>query len=69
MEKAYTVLNIWERMRTREGRGLYKVYQHQIETKGGIVLTVDIGEEDFTPERAEPILTAKAKNADAIKKS
>jgi len=67
MEKAYKVLKIDELTRVSETRGIEKYYRHQIKTKGGIILTIDIDEDDFTPEKAEPILAAKATNADKIK--
>ncbi len=66
MEKAYKVLKIDELTRVSETRGIEKYYRHQIKTKGGVILTVDINEEDFTPEKAVPILEAKAINADKI---
>jgi len=67
MDKAYKVLKIDELSRVSETRGIEKYYRHQIKTKGGNILTVDISEEDFTPEKAAPILEAKAANADKIK--
>lgn len=67
MEKAYKVLKIDELTRMSETRGIEKYYRHQIKTKGSIILTVDIGEEDFTPEKADVILTKQATNADKIK--
>jgi len=67
MDKAYKVLKIDELSRVRDAGGVEKYYRHQIKTKGGIVLTVDIDEEDFTTEKAAPILEAKAVNADKIK--
>ena len=62
----FKVLKIDEMSRLAEGGGIEKFYRHQVKTKGGMVLTVDIGQKDFTPEKAGPILTAEAKNADAI---
>uniref|UniRef100_A0A6M3XYE5 Uncharacterized protein n=1 Tax=viral metagenome TaxID=1070528 RepID=A0A6M3XYE5_9ZZZZ len=66
MEKAYKVLKIDELTRVSETRGIEKYYRHQIKTKGGVILTVDIDEKDFTDEKAAPILAAKAANADKI---
>ena len=68
MAKEYKVLKIDELTRVSDVRGLEKYYRHQIKTKGGVVLSVDIDEKDFTEEKAAPILLAKAKNADAILK-
>jgi hypothetical protein len=62
----FKVLKIDELTRLSEAGGVEKFYRHQLKTKGGVVLTVDIGQKDFTPEKAGPILTAEAKNADAI---
>lgn len=67
MSAAYKVLKIDELTRVSETRGIEKYYRHQIKTKGGVILTVDIDEEDFTPEKADVILTGKAQNADKIK--
>ena len=66
MGKEYTVLKIDELTRVGEAGGIEKYYRHQIRTKGKVVLTVDIDEKDFTPEKAAEILTAKAVNADKI---
>jgi len=62
----FKVLKIDEMTRMAEGGGIEKFYRHQIKTKGGVVLTVDIGEKDFTAEKASPILSAKAAEADRI---
>ena len=67
MGTAYKVLRIDELSRVSETRGIEKYYRHQIKTKGGVILTVDIDEENFTPEKAAPILEEKAANADKIK--
>ena len=68
MSKEYKVLKIDELSRVSDTRGIERYYRHQIKTAGGTVLTVDIDEADFTPEKTDPILAAAAKNADAIKK-
>lgn len=64
--KAYKVLKITELSRLSKTGGVEKFYQHQIETKGGVILTVDIDKSNFTPEKAAPILTQAAENADKI---
>ena len=66
MEAKYKVRKIDELTRPAEGGGIEHVYRHQIKTKGGVILTVDIPQEDFTPEKAAPILEAAAVNADKI---
>ena len=67
MAAEYKVLKIDEMIRPGETGGVEKFYRHQIKTKGGVVLTVNIDEKDFTPEKAAPILIAAASNADKIK--
>ena len=68
MAAEYKVLSIDELVRSDRAEGLVKYYRHRIKTKGGIVLDVNIDEEDFTPEKAAPILLAAASNADKILK-
>lgn len=67
MAKEYEVLKIDELTRMGETRGIEKYYRFQIKTKGGVILTVDIDEPDFTAETTAPILLAKAQEADKIK--
>lgn len=66
VEKAYKVLKIDEMTRPSEVSGIEKYYRHQIKTKGGVILTVNIDEKDFTEEKAAPILLKKAAEADKI---
>lgn len=68
MAKNYDVVDITELMRVTKRGALEKYYRHTIQTKGNIVLTVDIDEKDFTPEKAAPILDAHAIEADKILK-
>ena len=68
MNKDYEVLKTVQLTRMSETQGIEKYYQAQIKTKGEVILRVDISEEDFTPEKAAPILLKAAQNADAIKK-
>lgn len=67
MTKEYEVLRIDELSRISDTRGIERYYRHQIKTKGGVILTVDIDEQDFTAEKAAPILLKKAHEADKIK--
>jgi len=67
MAAEYKVLKIDEMVRPGEVGGVEKFYRHQIKTKGGTVLTVDIDEKDFTAEKTAPILAKKALEADKIK--
>ena len=68
MGAEYKVLKITEMVRPGEVQGVEKFYRHQIKTKGGTILSVDISEDDFTAEKAGPILAAKAQEADKILK-
>lgn len=65
-QKEYKVLKIDEMVRPGVVSGIEKYYRHTIMTKGGVVLTVDINEQDFTPKKAAPILLRKAQEADGI---
>lgn len=66
MPVEYKVLKIDEMTRIAELGGVERFYRHQVKTKGGVVLTVDIDEKDFTAEKAAPILLKKAQEADKI---
>ena len=63
---AFKVLKIDEMTRLSETGGVEKYYRHQLKTKGGVVLTVDISDKDFTAEKAAPLLAKKAAEADTI---
>jgi len=66
MAAEYKVLKIDEMTRIGELGEVEKYYRHQIKTAKGVVLTVNIGERDFTPEKAAPILLKVAQSADKI---
>ena len=66
MANEYKVLKIDELIRPSETRGVEKYYRHQIKTHGKVILSVDIDEADFTPEKSAPIFLKAAKNADTI---
>ena len=68
MAAEYKVLRIIQTVRPGEAEGIVNVYRHTIKTKGGTVLNVEVKEEDFTPEKAAPILAARAQEADKILK-
>jgi len=68
MANEYKVLKIDEMIRPGEVSGIEKFYRHTIKTKGGIALTVDIAEKDFTAEKAGPILLQRAIEADKVLK-
>ncbi|KKM82110.1 hypothetical protein LCGC14_1322890 [marine sediment metagenome] len=66
MAANYKVLKIDELTRVGDAGTLIKVYRHSIKTKGKTILTVDISQEDFTAEKAAPILEKAAVDADKI---
>ncbi|MBU2249585.1 MAG: hypothetical protein KKD77_22755 [Gammaproteobacteria bacterium] len=66
MAANYTVLKIDEMTRIGELDKIEHYYRHTIKTKGGVVLTVDIPEKQFTAEKAAPILDKRAIEADKI---
>uniref|UniRef100_A0A6M3XW76 Uncharacterized protein n=1 Tax=viral metagenome TaxID=1070528 RepID=A0A6M3XW76_9ZZZZ len=66
MANEYNVLKIDELTRISDAGGIERYYRHQIKTKGGVILTVDISKKDFTGELAAPILLKEAQNADKI---
>ncbi len=66
MAAEYKVLKIDELTRLGEMGGVEHYYRHTIKTAGGIVLSVDISEKDFTEKLAAPILLKRAQNADKI---
>jgi hypothetical protein len=68
MAEAYTVLKIDELTRLSATHGIERYYRHTIQTHGGTVLTVDIDEASFSAEKAAPILTKRATEADKILK-
>lgn len=69
MKGHYEVITITELSRVGDLQNLEKYYRHRIRTAGGVVISVDIDEADFTAEKAAPILKAAAENADKIKQS
>lgn len=68
MANEFKVLKVDQLTRVSDTKGLEPYFRVQLKTKGGIVLTVDIDEDDYTEAKAAPILLEKAKNADAILK-
>jgi len=68
MAAEYKVMNIDELTRLNETGGIERYYRHRIKTTGGLILTVDIAEENFTAALAAPILAARAKEADKVLK-
>lgn len=65
-QKAYKVLKIDEMTKVSDVGGIERYYRHQIMTRGGTRLTIDIDEKDFTAAKAGPILEKRAIEADKI---
>lgn len=68
MAAEFKVLKTDEMTRVSDVKGIEHYYRLRIKTKGGVVLSIDIDQEDFTPEKAAPILLLAAQNADKILK-
>lgn len=66
MGAEYKVLSIDEMVKPGEVGGIERFYRHRLKTKGGVVLTVDVDEKNFTADKAAPILLKKAQEADKI---
>lgn len=66
MAAEYKVLKIDELTKPDDVRGIKHAYRHTIKTKGGVILSVEVSEENFTEEKVAPILLAAAQNADKI---
>ena len=66
MAEGYKVLKIDELTRLSDMGGVEHYYRHTIKTTGGVILTVDIAQKDFTDKLAAPILLKAAQNADKI---
>jgi len=65
-DKGYKVLKIDEMTRLSDSGGVEHYYRHTIKSRGGVVLTVDVDEKNFTAEKVAPILNQKAAEADKI---
>ncbi|OGN97551.1 MAG: hypothetical protein A2Y89_06710 [Chloroflexi bacterium RBG_13_51_18] len=65
-EKPYRVLKIDELVRVSDTGGVERYYRHQIRTRAGVVLSVDVLERDWTAKTAPAILLARAVEADKI---
>lgn len=69
MAKEYTVKRIRELTRLTETGDTEKFYRIEAITTMGTLFTVDIPESQSTPDAAQTVLAAKAKELDAIKKA
>lgn len=66
MAKGYTVLGIDELTRVNDDRQLETYYRIRAKTDGGARFTVDVGADQSTPDKAGPVLEARAKEIDGI---
>lgn len=66
MAAEYKVLRIDEMTRVADLGGIERYYRHRIRTKGGVIITVDVNEKDWTADKAAPILLKRATEADKI---
>lgn len=66
MANEYKVLSIDELTRMSETKGIERYYRHRLKTKGGVILTVDVDEKDFTEVKVAPMLLKRAVEADKI---
>ena len=65
-QKPYKVLKIDELTRLSETGGVERYYRHQIKSRAGVIISVDIDERNFTAEKAGPLLSQRATEADKI---
>ena len=64
--KPFRVLRIDELTRVGDTGSIERYYRHTIKSREGVLLTIDVEEKNFTPEKVEPILSKKAIEADKI---
>lgn len=65
-QKIYKVLKIDQMARPRDEGGIEMHYRIQYRTKGGVVATTEIAEEDYTEEKVNTLLTKLAEKHDKI---
>ena len=68
MGSEFKVLRIDELSRLSETGQIERYYRHQVKTKGGVILTIDIDEKNFTAAKVAPIIQEKVAEADKILK-
>lgn len=66
MSQEYQVLKIDQLTRVSDRGGVENYYRVQIKTRGGTVLTVNVDEKDYTPEKIAAILKERATQSDKI---
>ena len=67
MAKEYEVIDSTEMTGIDKVKGIFKYRRYQLKTKAGSVITVDLNEKDWTPEKAAAIFLEAATKEDKIR--
>ena len=67
MAAEYKVIESVEMTGIDKVRGVYKFRRYTLRTKSGSVITVELEDKDWTPERASPIFLKAATEEDKIR--
>lgn len=67
MAAEYKVIKSVERTGIDEAEGIYRYRVYTLRTKGGSVITVNLMEKDWSPEKAAPIFLEAATREDKIR--
>jgi len=68
MGKEYDVIKVTPQVRTADTGGVEKYYRVQYKTRGGVVDSVDVAEDDYTEEKLPSILLKLATKHDKLLK-
>lgn len=66
MGSEFKVLRIDELTKLSDTGQIERYYRHQVKTKGGVIITVDVDEKNFTAEKVSAIISKRAVEADKI---
>ena len=64
--KPYVVLKIDEMTRLADAGGVERYYRVKMKTEKGIIISVELEVDELPKDKATPILTKKAKEADSL---
>jgi hypothetical protein len=67
MAAEYKVTDSVEMTGIDKARGIFKFRRYTLQTKGGSVITVELEEKNWTPEKAAPIFLKAATEEDKIR--
>jgi len=67
MAAEYKVLDSIEMTGIDKIKGIFKYRRYTLRTKSGSVITIDLDEKDWTPEKAGPIFLKAALDEDKIR--